>query len=174
MQNKCKTLYLVRHAKSSWKDSSLGDRDRPLNKRGRRSAPDMGKRLAEQGHQPDLIISSPAKRAFATAKKIARETGYAKSDIRKEEDLYFAGIFKMCQVLEDLGDDYDRVMMVGHNPALTKLLNTLSDTSIHNLPTCAVAILRFDFESWSDLGEEDGVLVGYDYPKGPGDFESLV
>ena len=68
-----KFLYLVRHAKSSWKDASLSDRERPLNGRGRRSAPEMGGRLATGGHSPDLIISSPARRAFSTAKKIAKE-----------------------------------------------------------------------------------------------------
>lgn len=174
MQNKSKTLYLVRHAKSSWKDSSLGDRDRPLNKRGRRSARDMGARLAKQGHLPDLIISSPAKRAYSTAKKIARAAGYDKSDIRKEENLYFAGIFSMCNVLEELDDIFESVMMVGHNPAMTNLLNTLCETSIVNMPTCAIAIIQFDFDSWPDLGSEDGTLIGYDYPKGPGNFETLV
>ena len=91
MQNNYKTLYLVRHAKSSWKDSSLDDRDRPLNKRGRRAAPDMGQRLAAQGHHPELIISSPANRARSTAKKIAEEIGYDPSLIRLDEALYFSG-----------------------------------------------------------------------------------
>ena len=102
MSNDFKTLYLVRHAKSSWKDSSLDDRDRPLNKRGRRTAPDMGQRLAAQGHHPELMISSPANRAHSTAKIIAAEIGYDPSLIHIEEALYFSGVFSMCEVVEAL------------------------------------------------------------------------
>ena len=76
MSTEQKVLYLVRHAKSSWSDASLSDMQRPLNKRGRRSAPEMGKRMVAQDHRPDLIISSPAKRARLTARKIAKELGF--------------------------------------------------------------------------------------------------
>jgi phosphohistidine phosphatase len=174
MHNNSKTLYLVRHAKSSWQDASLDDRDRPLNNRGRRAAPDMGRRLVEQGHQPDLIIASPARRARSTASIIAAETGYPETAIRLEEALYFEGVVRMCEVLEALPDHYENVMLVGHNPAITSLLNAISDTSIANMPTCAIAIIRYDMETWTDLRSEDGQLVGYDYPKGPGDFTSLL
>ncbi len=77
-----KILYLVRHAKSSWSNSSLTDRERPLNKRGRRSAPDMGRRMAAKGLRPDLIVSSPANRAIRTARNIAKELGYDESGYR--------------------------------------------------------------------------------------------
>ena len=128
-----KLLYLVRHAKSSWSDRSLSDRDRPLNKRGRRSAPDMGRRLAAQDHLPELIISSPARRAFSTARKIARELGYDRSEIMKDESLYFSGTGAMLDLLESLDDSYQRVMIVGHNPAMTSLMNILSGSSIDNM-----------------------------------------
>lgn len=174
MSSDYKTLYLVRHAKSSWKDSSLDDRDRPLNKRGRRTAPDMGQRLVAQGHHPELMISSPANRAHSTAKIIAAEIGYDPSLIRLDEALYFSGVFSMCEVVEALGERYDSVMLFGHNPAMTSLLNALSDASVANMPTCAIGIIRFDIETWSDLRSETGTLVGYDFPKGPGNFTSLV
>lgn len=160
-----KTLYLVRHAKSSWSDASLADRDRPLNKRGRRSAPDMGRRLAAEGHQPDLIISSPARRAFSTAKKIAKEVGFNRSEIIKDESLYFSGTSSMLDLLETLDDRYQKVMIVGHNPAMTSLLNILCDSPIHNMPTCAIAVISFDMESWSELSLEGGDLLAYDFPK---------
>ena len=162
-----KLLYLVRHAKSSWSDRSLSDRDRPLNKRGRRSAPDMGRRLAAQDHLPELIISSPAKRAFSTARKIARELGYDRSEIMKDESLYFSGTGAMLDLLESLDDSYQRVMIVGHNPAMTSLMNILSGSSIDNMPTCAVAVIEYPMASWSELRSAEGQLLAYDFPKNP-------
>ena len=160
-----KTLYLVRHAKSSWKDSSLSDRDRPLNKRGRRSAPDMGSRMANQGHRPDLIVSSPAKRAITTARMIALEVDYDLMDIVTDENLYFSGISGMANVLQDIDDRYQKVMMVGHNPTITGLMNTLGDKSVANMPTCAIAVIGFDIASWVDLYSTGGELLDYDFPK---------
>lgn len=162
-----KLLYLVRHAKSSWSDPSLSDRDRPLNKRGRRSAPDMGRRLAAQDHLPELIISSPARRAFSTARKIAKKLGYDRSEIMTDESLYFSGTGSMMELLENLDDDYQKVMIVGHNPAMTSLMNILSGSSIDNMPTCAVAVINYPMTSWSELRSTDGQLLAYDFPKNP-------
>ena len=170
MSTEQKLLYLVRHAKSSWSDASLSDAQRPLNKRGRRSAPEMGRRMVAQGHRPDLIISSPAKRARMTSKRIAKELEFAKSDILIDQDLYFAGVRNMLNVLEVLDNDYEKVMIVGHNPSMTSFLNMLCDTSVVNMPTCAIAIVGFEIETWGDLSMAEGELLGYDYPKGPGDF----
>lgn len=160
-----KTLFLVRHAKSSWKDPSLSDRYRPLNKRGRRNAPDMGGRLALKGHQPDLIISSPAKRARMTAKIIAKELGYDKSAIRTDESMYFSGVGGMVTMLEGVDDRYQKVMIVGHNPAMTSLMNKLCDASVDNMPTCAVAVIDYNMTSWSALRSAKGDLQDYDFPK---------
>jgi phosphohistidine phosphatase len=170
MSNEQKVLYLVRHAKSSWDDPSLADQDRPLNKRGRRNSPDMGARMAAQGHRPDLIISSPANRAISTARNIAEELGIDVSDIVTDEKLYFAGTAGMMSVLEGVDGRYDRVMMVGHNPIMTNLMNTLGNTHVYNMPTCAIAVIGFDMPSWADLRKTDGELLGYDYPKGSGSF----
>jgi phosphohistidine phosphatase len=163
-------LYLVRHAKSSWKDPSLADIDRPLNKRGRRNVPDMGRRLRDQGHVPDLVISSPAHRALSTARGIAGELGIDAAAICIEEDLYFAGSRGMLGVLKEVDDRHGRVMMVGHNPAITALLNDLANTGIPNMVTCAIAIIGFDMASWSEVEETFGELLGYGYPKGPVSF----
>jgi phosphohistidine phosphatase len=170
MSSTRKTLYLVRHAKSSWKDMSLSDHDRPLNKRGKRSAPDMGQRMARQGHKPELIVSSTAMRAQTTARLIARELEIDDLEIITDRDLYFSGIGGMRSVLEATDDRYQSVMMVGHNPTMTDLMTTLSNTHLYNMPTCAIAIIGFDMASWGDLSATDGVLLGYDTPKGPGSF----
>jgi len=174
MNTEQKILYLVRHAKSSWKDASLGDRDRPLNKRGRRSAPDMGSRMAAQGHRPDLIISSPANRAFTTADIIAEQVGYEVSDIIRDENLYFSGTDHMRRLLENVDDRYQSVMMVGHNPAMTYFMNYLSGSPVDNMPTCAIAVIGFDIVSWVDLPSAQGTLLGYDFPKGTGDFTDYI
>lgn len=165
-----KTLYLVRHAKSSWKDASLADLDRPLNKRGRRNSPEMGRRLAAQGHVPGLIISSPANRAITTARNIAIELGLDESEIVTDDKLYFSGTTGMLDVLETVEDHYDKVMMVGHNPTMTNLLNTLAGTDVWNMPTCAIAIIGFDMASWAKVRGATGDLLGYGIPKGPESF----
>ena len=170
MNNERKVLYLVRHAKSSWKDSTLSDIDRPLNKRGRRNSPDMGRRMLEQGHQPEIFISSPANRALSTTRNIVRELGIDESEIVIDEDLYFAGAKGMQSVLEKVDDRYQKVMMTSHNPTITFFMNKLANTDVFNMPTCAIAIIGFDMASWSDLSSTDGVLLGYDYPKGSGVF----
>ena len=165
-----KILYLVRHAKSSWKNSTLSDIDRPLNKRGQRNSPDMGERMRLQGHVPDLIISSPANRAMTTAGNIARELGIDESEIVTHDGLYFSGAKGMLNVLESVDDRYRKVMMTGHNPTMEHLANQLGNTNFISMPTCAVAIIGFDMTSWDDLYSTDGVLLGYDYPKGSGSF----
>ena len=127
----------------------------------------MGRRLAAQDHLPELIISSPAKRAFSTARKIAKELGYDQSEIMKDESLYFSGTGGMLEFLENLDDGYQKVMIVGHNPAMTTLLNILSGSSIDNMPTCAVAVIDYPMASWSELRSAEGQLLAYDFPKNP-------
>lgn len=126
--------------------------------------------MLAQGHRPDLIISSPAKRARLTARRIAKELGFFKSDVETDEDLYFSGVRSMLNVLETLDDDLQKVMIVGHNPSMTNFLNMLCSTSVVNMPTCAIAVIGFDIATWGDLCLAEGELLGYDYPKGPGDF----
>ena len=167
-----KIVYLVRHAKSSWKDSSLTDRERPLNKRGRRGAPDMGQRMLRQDHAPDFIISSPANRAFSTAKLIAKQLDFDREKIMTNENLYFSGSDGMLKVLAGVDDQFRKVMMVGHNPVMTNLMNILSDSYSANMPTCAIAVIGLDITSWSEVYLADGTLLAYDYPKGPGSFNT--
>lgn len=160
-----KTLVLVRHAKSSWKDASLADIDRPLNKRGKRNVPEMGRWLSGQGAPPDAVVSSPANRALSTARVLANELGLEPSSIAVDEDIYFAGTDGMVRALERVDDDHDRVMMVGHNPVMTRLLNQLTGSDVWNMPTCAIAIIHFDMTSWGLVDSTPGRLVAYQTPK---------
>ena len=137
-----KTLFLVRHAKSSRNEPALQDKDRPLNNRGKRDAPKMGKRLAKREVTPDLILSSPAKRALKTAQLIAKKLDYKLQDIVVDERLYATGADELLHVIRKLGAKPKSVMLVGHNPELTELAHHLSNM-ITQLPTCGVAEFTF-------------------------------
>ena len=158
------TLYLVRHAKSSWKDHSLSDQDRPLNRRGKESAPMMAQRLLANEVMIDRIISSPAKRAHTTARKLAQGIGYNERDIELVDGLYFEGIETMMSIVQSAGPDCQSLMLVAHNPDMTHLLNSLVGYTTDNMPTCAIATIGFR-ESWQEVDFGKGVLIDYDYPK---------
>lgn len=159
-----KELILIRHAKSSWADPSLDDRDRPLNKRGKRDAPFMGKRLASHSCLPDKIISSPARRARKTARIIARQLSYPKKDIILLEDLYTSSINAMYRVLRGCDNEINRLFLVGHNYVITDFCVDLTGTDITNLPTCALVGIRFT-TPWPDIVPNSGELLFFDYPK---------
>ena len=162
---KMKKLFIVRHAKSSWDYPELSDIDRPLNKRGKKNAPEMGRRLAKKGVIPGKLIASPAKRAAATAKRIARELGYPEDSIEKNGDLYHGTVDDIKSVIKSVSDSVDILMIFGHNPDLTTLTNRLSGSDIYNIPTCGVAEIEFDISSWGELEYKSGSLVSFDYPK---------
>jgi phosphohistidine phosphatase len=159
-----KTLFLVRHAKSSRDDWSLPDRDRPLNDRGKQDAPMMGKRLAKRGLTPDLLVSSPALRALTTAQLIAEEIGYQPKDIVVDDRLYASSPDDLLAVIRALDDKLDRVMLFGHNPEFTALAHRLSG-EIVDMPTSAVAEFDFDTQAWSDVGAVEPAKAVLDCPK---------
>jgi phosphohistidine phosphatase len=159
-----KTLFLIRHAKSSWDDTALPDKDRPLSDRGRRDAPKMGKRLAKRDVKPDLILSSPARRALTTAEIIAKKLDYKRKNIVVEDRLYSGAVHDLLNVVQKLGDKLERVMLFGHNPELTELAHRLSSEITH-MPTCAVAEFMFSAKSWSNIGKAKLAKVALDYPK---------
>lgn len=152
-----KTLLMLRHAKSSRKEP-VADHDRPLNKRGKADAPRMGKVLRDAGLRPDLIISSSAKRARSTARKVARHSGYP-GVIELSGDLYLAGPEGYRRVLRGLSDAYESVLVVGHNPGLEMLFEALTGSD-EMLPTAALAHVRVDIERWEEFDENArGTLV---------------
>lgn len=159
-----KTLFLVRHAKSSWDNPALPDRERPLAARGIRDLATMGKRLAGRHLKPDLILSSPAARALATAEGIAESLGGKRKDVKVNARLYGSQAEDLLAVIRALGDEFDQVILVGHNPELTELAHRLSG-NITQMPTCAIAEFRFDAKSWSEVGLTRPAHVTLDYPK---------
>jgi len=164
-----KTLSLLRHAKSSWDDPALDDFDRPLNPRGRRDAPEMGRRLKARGEIPDLIISSPARRALATARMVAREVGIPEARIIEEASLYHAGAGTILSIVRSLESLAGHLMLVGHNPGFNDVANSLSEARIDNLPTAALFQVEFDVDDWSDVAPGQGRFVRFDSPKRPFD-----
>lgn len=159
-----KQLYLVRHAKSSWKNASLADIDRPLNNRGLTNAPEMATRLVEAGVAVDLIISSPANRALTTAHYLASKTGYEENNILLQPLLYFGGSSAMLDIIQNTPSSLQSLMLVGHNPDMTSLFNILCGYQTENMPTCAIASIHFQ-NTWSDVCADSGLLADYDYPK---------
>ena len=144
-----KTLLLLRHAKSSWDHPNLSDHDRPLNSRGLRDAPRMGRLVKEQGLTPDLIIASSAARAQATARQIAEHCDYL-GEIDCTGSLYHAATDEYLAYLRCVPDEYAAVMVVGHNPGLEDLLESITG-SYQKMPTATLAYVSFDISSWREL-----------------------
>ena len=160
-----KTLYLVRHAKSSWKYPSLDDFERPLNKRGRKNAPFMGEILKKLEVTPDLVISSPANRAAMTARTIAAGINYPLEDIIYSEAIYEFSEDALFYVIKEIDDSVDSAMVVGHNPATNGIANYIGDQPISNIPTCGVCCVELDISSWSNIGKNCGKIRFFEYPK---------
>jgi phosphohistidine phosphatase len=160
-----KYLTLIRHAKSSWKEKGQDDFDRPLNERGQRDAPMMGRRLAQARVAPDLIVSSPALRAMTTARIIADAMGYPTSGIVLNKQIYEAELKDLFKVINGFDDHVQHVMLFGHNPGLTELAIYLTVAPIDNLPTCGVMRIALAVESWADVQQGSGKLIEFDYPK---------
>jgi phosphohistidine phosphatase len=159
-----KALFLVRHAKSSWDDAALADHERPLSDRGKRDAPRMGKRLAKRDVRIDLILSSPARRAIKTARILADQLEYKRKDIVIDDRLYPGTANALLEIVRGLGGKWDRVMLVGHHPALSNLAHRFASHIAH-MPTCAVAEFRFQATKWQDVGENTLAAVKLERPK---------
>ena len=160
-----KTLTIVRHAKSSWNNPGLSDHERPLNQRGERDAPDMGKRLKAHGIRPSLIVSSPANRAWTTARIIATEIGYPIEFLQREKGLYHASVDQILDVIASQDEGFNNLMIVGHNPGLTDFANFLSPGLTNNLPTAGVVTVEIDRDDWILYGRPETRLLVHDYPK---------
>lgn len=160
-----KTLTIFRHAKSSWDYPDLSDHDRPLNKRGRRDAPIMGERLKAAGIRPSLIVSSPAKRAWSTAKIVAREIAYPVEFLQREPGLYHAGVNRIFDVIAAQDGGFNSIMIVGHNPGLTDFANFLVPNLTGNIPTAGFVSVLVDSDDWDLRIRQSAKLIAYDYPK---------
>lgn len=158
-------LYLIRHAKSSWSDSALDDFDRPLNSRGKRDGPEMARRLGSLRILPDLIVSSPAKRAKKTAKFMAEGVGYNKKKIRYIDALYLGSLAFHLNLLESLTGQYKTLFLVGHNHTITELAEYLTAQYLGNIPTSGVVAIGNIQASSLAATPGGGDLLFFDYPK---------
>lgn len=168
-----KQLLLIRHAKSSWKDPSISDLARPLKKRGIEEAAEMGQRLGRLQLHIDRVLVSPARRAIETIECLGNAAGFSAESTEVVSDLYSFQYDDLMLYLKKLPEAWRGVALVGHNPALTDLVNFLTSEDIYGLPTCGVAFLELDVDRWSQIHASCGRLHHYDYPKSSGSIDVL-
>ena len=164
-----KKLYLIRHAKSSWDNLAIDDFQRPLNGRGIKDAPRMGKRLKERSLTADLVLSSPAKRALDTCLIITKILGFSKEKINTDKRLYHASEEELLRVIRELkdhpNDEEENVLLFGHNPGLTNFANHLLNEHIQNIPTTGIVAASLSIKKWQEVDWGCGKLLFFDFPK---------
>lgn len=157
-----KKLLLIRHAKATH-ESGYVDFDRPLKQSGMQDSVLMATLLKGQLQIPQIIITSPALRTKTTAEIFAN---HFKLPVPGEDKrIYEASENTWVKVINDLPDEYDFIGIVGHNPGISQILYYLTG-QLKEMPTCAVAIISFENDTWQSISEEDGKLVHFDSPKG--------
>ena len=162
-----KTLFILRHAKSSWDQPGLTDIERPLNERGRRDAPRMGRLVRERALRPDVILCSPAERARQTAALVAAAAGLDAAP-RYDERIYEASAGRLIDVLSEVEREAESVLLIGHNPGVEKLIEVLTGAS-GRMTTAALARLSLDIDAWDKVGVGSGRLEWVVRPKELGD-----
>lgn len=160
-----KRLFVNRHAKSSWNHAGLSDFERPLNNRGFEDAPMMGERLKNRNEKIEKFISSPAKRAISTAQIMAEYYGYNPDKIAREPELYHANNGTILNVINGFDDALESVIIFGHNPGITDIVNYLAGPQIGSMPTCGICRIDFEVDEWKMISADTGKLVYFDYPK---------
>lgn len=158
-----KTLLLLRHAKSSWKDNGLRDFDRPLNQRGLKAAPAMGKLIRKRKLEPDLALSSPAERARQTSQLVLEAAGL-KTEVRFDERIYEASVTRLLEIISQIDDEANVAMLVGHNPGFEELQEALTGEA-HSFPTAALACIEVNIEKWHKIRAGVGRLEWLVKPK---------
>lgn len=158
-----KTLLLLRHAKSSWKEPQQRDFDRPLNKRGLKAARLMGRYLRKQRIQPDLLLCSPAERTRQTA-LLVMESARLVAEMRYDERIYEASASSLLELISQIEETANQVLLIGHNPGLEELLLTLTEKE-SRMPTAALACIALDIERWTKVRERTGTLTRLVKPK---------
>ena len=158
-----KTLFIFRHAKSSWDDDDLADFDRPLNYRGRKAGPFMGELMARNGFDPMVILVSPAVRAKETA-RLVKDTGNLTGELRFEHRIYEASSQGLRQVVSEVDDVYNSAMLVGHNPGIEGFIRYLTG-ALEPMPTAALAVVELKIEKWDAIDDGCGELRALYRPK---------
>jgi len=158
-----KTIFLLRHAKSSWDDATLSDFERPLNERGLNTAPYMGEVIAQRGYVPAIIISSPAKRAAKTA-VLVKESAAINADIRYDDRIYEASPNTLRRVISEIQDSFVSALIVGHNPGMEGFIRYLTGRT-EPMPTAALAALKLKINSWGQTNADCGKIIEIIRPK---------
>jgi len=158
-----KTLFLLRHAKSSWSDTNLADFDRPLNDRGLRTAPQMGELMKSRGYLPDVVVSSPAARARHTA-ELAAEAAGIRERLRFDPRIYEASPHTLLDITNSINDSLSSEMLVGHNPGMEGFVRLLTG-AVERMPTAALAVIELAVDSWRDVSQGRAQLVEVIRPK---------
>lgn len=159
-----RTLYLVRHAKSSWAEPGMADIQRPLNERGRRNAPFMAARFAARNEPIDLIVSSPAVRARTTADFFATALHLSAERFRSEQGIYDASCSRLLAVVNALPNNATRVMLFGHDPGFSELAQYLDRRWTDVMPTCCIVRIDLDLDDWALVSRDTGNVVWTDRP----------
>ncbi len=160
-----KTLCIIRHAKSSW-PLGMADFDRPLNERGKKDAPEMGKRLLKRKIPLDILISSPANRAYTTCTLFANELNYALDKIELVPELYHAPSTTFVNVVQHIDNKYNAAAIFSHNPGITDFVNSLlENVKIDNMPTSGIYAITSVSENWSSFFTSELRFLFFDYPK---------
>jgi phosphohistidine phosphatase len=160
-----KRLYIIRHAKSSWKDITLRDIDRPLNKRGKNDAPLIARVLHDKGYQIDYLILSPSQRTKDTVDFFKKEFEIPDTRIQHEEALYHGYSDDFEQIINGLSEDMNNVALFGHNPGITFIANSCIGRGISNVPTTGVVVLDTDIENWGEFSFEKAIMENFLFPK---------
>lgn len=159
-----KKFVIWRHAKSSWENAFLTDHERPLASRGLRDSPEMATRLLKKGIKPDLMVSSDAIRALATARLAAAVFHHPEKSILPLTSLYHAGPQALLRAIRQTNNVYETVFFFGHNPGMTDLVVHMGG-DLDNLPTCGQYGFRSSVSSWKDISPENTHFWFYDFPK---------
>lgn len=160
-----KTIYLVRHAKSDRENTNLLDIERPLNERGYSNANSMSQVFNEKQDKPGIIISSPAIRAFSTASIFAKNLNYDLNTILIKKELYESSTKDYLSVITDMDEQFKSLMLFAHNPTISSFADSLCKALPMEMPTCAIAGIRFDCKKWKDIKNLKGELFLFEYPK---------
>lgn len=162
-----KTLYLLRHAKSSWASPDTKDFDRPLNERGVEDALEVGVKLKTLGARIDVVVSSPALRALTTAILVCEGLGVATDEIQQNRQIYLAGSARLLQLISLFDDGAESAMLVAHNPALTDLANDLARAGIDNIPTSGLVTIELSIDHWHEVQFGQARMLNFDFPQNP-------
>ena len=158
-----KKLIIVRHSKSSWKDLSLTDFNRPLNGRGKLDGPLMADYLKRKINKIDYLHSSSSLRTFETSKYFINQIQFEK--IEYDDSLYHCSSSSILKMIMNYSEDYQSAMIIAHNPGLTNLINSITNILLDNLPTTGISEINFDCSKWNDISLQNSNLIDLKFPK---------